>query len=359
MNPKSFTFAAVASIFLIPLGFGIFNHFIGSRFLPLPHGLLGEDFPLESRMYVAKNFTGDTYFPNIYTGLNKTTYSTTKMGFRVPEVDFSKDLVLMSGDSILFGLGLNDWETVPYLLQNKEDFKYKYSFFNAGLPGKSMAHHLLTLKNLIQLSQKRGARIKYLMMWTSFNDLEENISLKTIQSRALKKDLPLKDRLAFRFTSLATFYKTIRDRTIGTPLRVILSSLFAKNKSYRYELIPLAEPDQTHRFFSSSKVIDKNLEHLRDIIELCNKYEIILIHVITAYGYKDIFYENGFSEYMEESLKGLKQEHIIKLKDIYHSHPEIYPHISKRGYDWGHFSYKAAQLIAEQISNYINKLETP
>jgi hypothetical protein len=186
MNHKSFVIAIVTLVLFIPLGLGVFNHYIGSRLLSLPHGLLGEDFPLESRMYVEKKFKGESYFANIHTGLKKVTYSTTEMGFRVPDVDFSKDLVLMSGDSILFGSGLNDWETVPYLLQNRVDLNQEFSFFNAGLPGKSMAHHLLTLKDMIALAQKQGARIKYLMIWTSFNDLEENISLQTIQSRALK-----------------------------------------------------------------------------------------------------------------------------------------------------------------------------
>jgi len=358
MKPKSFTFAAVALIFLIPLGFGVFNHFIGSRLLALPHGLLGEDFPLESRMYLAKNFKGNSYSANVYTGLEKIAYSTNEMGFRVPYVDFSKDLVLMSGDSILFGAGLNDWETVPHLLQDKVDLNNKLSFINAGIPGKSMAHHLLTLKDLLAFSKKQGTRIKYLMMWTSFNDLEEDISLQTIQNRALKQNLPLKDRLALRFSSLAVFYKTLRDRTIGAPLRNIMGSLFSQKKSYRYERTSQVEPEQTRRILSNTKVFQKNLEHFRKIIELCNNHKIVVIHVITTNSYKDIFYKEGFSEYMEETLKEQGQKHIIKLKDIYHSNPEIYPYISKRGYDWVHFSNKAAELIAGQIGNYLNKLET-
>jgi hypothetical protein len=357
MIPKSFIFSAVVLILLIPPGLGIFNNYIGSRLLTLPHGILGEDFPLESRMYAAKNFQGDSYSLNIHKGFNKTTYSTTGMGFRVPEVDFSKDLVLMSGDSILFGVGLNDWETVPFLLQKKEDLSHKFSFFNAGLPGKSMAHHLLTLKNIITLSQKQGTKIKYLMMWASYNDLEENIALQTIENRALKKNLPLKDRLALRFPSLATFYKTFRDRNIGAPLRNIPITLFSQKKKYRYERIHQTEPEQTERYFSRSKIVENNLSHFRELISLCDAHNIVLINVVTSYGYNDIFYEKGFSEYQEEILEKLGQKHIVRLKDIYHSHPEIYPYISKRGYDFNHFSFEAAKLIAEELAIYLNKLE--
>jgi hypothetical protein len=84
---------------------------------------------------------------------------------------------------------------------------------------------------------------------------------------------------------------------------------------------------------------------------------IILINLITTYDYNDLFYEKGFSEYLDEMLRGLGQDHILKINDIYHSHLEIYPYISKRGYDWMHFSNKAAQLIADNLANYLDNLE--
>ena len=141
----------------------------------------------------------------------------------------------------------------------------------------------------------------------------------------------------------------------GRRIRFIASDTLHKTNRFRWLLkisfIELIPPAKTRSFF------EKNLEHFKNIIELCNNHKIVLIHVITANGYKDIFYKEGFSEYMEEILKELGQKNIIKLKDIYHSNPEIYPYISKSGYDWVHYSSKAAQLIVEQISNYLNKLE--
>jgi hypothetical protein len=358
MNPKSFVIAIVTLILITPIGLGAFNHYIGSWLLSTPHGLLGDDLPLESRMYLAKNYKGQTYLLNIRDGLEKTTFTTNSLGFRVPEVDFAKKIILMSGDSILFGLGLNDWETVPYLLQRKAEFNSQFSFVNAGISGKSMAHHLLTLTNLVALSKKKHFKIKYLMMWISFNDFEEDISPQVISNRALKKDLPLKDRLALRFPPLAIFYKTLRDGTIGGPVISIFNSLFIRNKSHRYEKSRQDEPDQTLRFFSGSDVVEKNLIHYRELIEICDARGITLINVITPYGYNDIFYEKGFSEYLDELLMKLGQKHIIKLKDVYHSHPEIYPYISKKGYDFHHFSYKAAQLIADELGEYLLNLET-
>jgi hypothetical protein len=358
MNPKSFVIAIVMLILVTPFGLGVFNLYIGSWLLPTPHGLLGDDRPLESRMYLAKNYKGQSYSLNIYDGFKKTTFTTNSLGFRVPEVDFSKKAVLMSGDSILFGSELNDWETVPYLLQRKAVFSSQFSFVNAGIPGKSMAHHLLTLKNLIALSKNKNFHIKYLMMWISFNDFEEDIRLQFIKNRALKNDLPLKDRLALRFPSLAIFYKTLRDRTIGRPMVSIFNSIFIQNKSHRYEKVLQEKPDKTRHFFSTSKVVNKNLDHLRELMKICDTHKITLINVITPYGYNDIFYETGLSEYLEKLLRELGQKHIIKIKDIYHSNSEIYPYISKRGYDFIHFSYKASQLIAEELAIYLNELES-
>jgi hypothetical protein len=80
--------------------------------------------------------------------------------------------------------------------------------------------------------------------------------------------------------------------------------------------------------------------------------------VIVPWSYNDIFYENGSSEYLEDILRGLGQKHIVKLKDIYHTHPEDYPGLAGRGHEFVHFSYKAAQLIADHLTNYLNELET-
>ena len=105
-------------------------------------------------------------------------------------------------------------------------------------------------------------------------------------------------------------------------------------------------------------VVKKNLRHFRNIIKLCNAHGIVLINAVTAYGYNDIFYEKGFSEYLNQMLRKMGQRNIVKLKDIYHSHSEVYPYISKRGYDFIHFSYEASQLIAEELAIYLNELET-
>lgn len=133
----------------------------------------------------------------------------------------------------------------------------------------------------------------------------------------------------------------------------------SKKKSRRYEKISGNEPDQTRRFFSDSKAVKKNLRRLQGLIDLCNTHGIILINLIVIDGYNDIFYEKSFSEYLNEILRGLGQKHILRIKDIYQSQPEIYPFISKKGCDFRHFSHEAAQLISGNLANYLDKLEIP
>ena len=195
------------------------------------------------------------------------------------------------------------------------------------------------------------------MMWVSFNDFEENISLKKIRNRSLKKNLPLKDQLALRFPSLAVFYKSLRDRRIGDFSRRIFNRFFIQMKPYRYERISQNVSAQAHRAIFDSKVVEQNLALYRNVIELCDAHGIVLINVIVPWSYNDIFYENESSELVEEMLRGLGQKHIVKLKDIYHARPEAYPDLAGRGYEFVHFSYKAAQLISDHLTNYLNELE--
>ena len=194
-------------------------------------------------------------------------------------------------------------------------------------------------------------------MWVSFHDFEENITLQKIHNRSLKQNLSLKDQLAARFPSPAVFYKSLRERRIGNYTRRIFNRFFIQMKSYRYERISQNVPTQTHRAIFDSKVVEQNLARYRKVIELCDAHGIILINVVPASNYNDIFYENESSELVEEMLRELGQKHIVKLKDIYHAHPEAYPDLAGRDYEFVHFSYKAAQLIADHLTNYLNELE--
>ena len=84
--------------------------------------------------------------PNNVFERNGTIRSTNSIGFRSPEIDSERKHVIVVGDSVAFGLGLNDDETLSYYLgKNIEGFQV----LNFSVPGYSVDQYYLTLKKYI------------------------------------------------------------------------------------------------------------------------------------------------------------------------------------------------------------------
>jgi len=96
----------------------------------------------------------------------KVTYTTNSLGMRSEEVDFKKEHILLVGDSVTFGLGVNNDETVSHYLQKKHK---QYQFLNLGVPGYGIGQYFLNLKRHID---KLNPKLIVLIIYTS-NDLEE------------------------------------------------------------------------------------------------------------------------------------------------------------------------------------------
>ena len=66
----------------------------------------------------------------------KITYTTNAMGMRSGKVDSSRGHILMVGDSVTFGLGVNNDETVSHYLEKEEKVaSLGYQVLNMGVPG--------------------------------------------------------------------------------------------------------------------------------------------------------------------------------------------------------------------------------
>jgi len=96
----------------------------------------------------------------------KITYTTNSLGMRSEEVDFKKGHILLVGDSVTFGLGVNNDETVSHYLQKKHK---QYQFLNLGVPGYGIGQYFLNLKRHID---NLNPKLIILIIYTS-NDLEE------------------------------------------------------------------------------------------------------------------------------------------------------------------------------------------
>ena len=100
----------------------------------------------------------------------KFTYTTNSMGMRSREVDFSRGHILVTGDSIAFGLGVNNDQTVShYLEQDERISKLGYQVLNIAVPGYGIGQYYLNLKRHIA---KLNPKLIVVIIYTT-NDLEE------------------------------------------------------------------------------------------------------------------------------------------------------------------------------------------
>ena len=96
----------------------------------------------------------------------KITYTTNSMGMRSGEVDSSRRHILLVGDSVTFGLGVNNDETASHYLDKEQ---LEYQVLNLGVPGYGIGQYYLNLKRHID---KLNPKLIVLILYTA-NDLEE------------------------------------------------------------------------------------------------------------------------------------------------------------------------------------------
>ena len=96
----------------------------------------------------------------------KLTYKTNALGMRSQEVDYKKKHILLVGDSVTFGLGVNNDETVSHYLSNKI---LNHQILNLGVPGYGIGQYYLNLRRHIK---KLKPNLIVLNIYTT-NDLEE------------------------------------------------------------------------------------------------------------------------------------------------------------------------------------------
>lgn len=100
----------------------------------------------------------------------KIAYTTNAMGMRSAEVDYSKEHILLVGDSVAFGLGVKNDETVSSYLEKEENVsKLGYQVLNLGVSGHGIGQYYLNLKRHID---KLNPKLIVLVLYTT-NDLDE------------------------------------------------------------------------------------------------------------------------------------------------------------------------------------------
>ena len=89
---------------------------------------------------------GWTNFPSKVTVQNNVTYTTNSMGFRSKEIDPKREKIIIAGDSLVFGLGVQDNETAAFYLGQKYP---EMQVLNLGVAGYGIGQYYIQLKQYL------------------------------------------------------------------------------------------------------------------------------------------------------------------------------------------------------------------
>lgn len=104
--------------------------------------------------------------PNVRETAYRTTVTTNSRGLRGPELETSKPVLAVIGDSITFGYGIEDDETLPARLQEKFP---AWSVANLGVPGYTLGQETELLREQVAAGLDPSA----VLLVFYFNDLDD------------------------------------------------------------------------------------------------------------------------------------------------------------------------------------------
>jgi lysophospholipase L1-like esterase len=210
------------------------------------------------------------------------TYTTNSLGFRSEEIDLAKKQILVIGDSITWGMGVQDNENIPYYLNNR--FK-EYQVLNLGVMAYGVDQYYLNLKEHIDKLNP----ILIIIIICMANDLENTssevsygkskplfvvdknkLNLKSGETRRIDPDNILltnsnisinscQNVFTKSWTLSQPFFQSIRDtvcktKTLNTlDLQYVILSLF-------YKIEKLAKENNTKILFALSPPEIKNMK---------------------------------------------------------------------------------------------------
>lgn len=116
--------------------------------------------------------------PNISLHAYRSLVTTNSFGFRSPELDPNKPLIAVLGDSITFGYGVEDAETIPAHLQR---LLPKYNIINTGVPGYNIVQQHTTYQEKVHKLHPAA-----LLLIFHFNDVEEaNMEIAALDAEGI------------------------------------------------------------------------------------------------------------------------------------------------------------------------------
>jgi len=262
-----------------------------------------------------------------YAWHNKT-ITTNKLGFRSESVNLSKEHILIIGDSVAWGFGVSDDETIAHYLNNKVDDKYQV--FNLGVSGYGVDQTYLFLKN--NIAKTNPKHIVYIIY--SGNDI-----LDTQKNHAYGKSKPLFSIVNYTLTNV---YPSIqRSSCFNLFSKSYLLNKFIFLKSIKEKICnekKLSDSD-------TKKVIKLLLLEIKNLAKEQDSNLIFVLHPSIGDYTKQSTHHLFFKDLLEsEKYNYIDVHKIVNERDI---------DITELYLDFRHYTPKGNEFLSQLIYSVI------
>lgn len=301
-----------------------------------------------------KRYFKNKYKENIY-------YETNSFGLRNPPISNTKTRkrILVIGDSIVYGFGVNDKETFPRLLEREIKKLEDCEIINAGVGPYSILQIYNAFKSkwsklqpdLVILAINLSNFIKYSDWY--FDEKTGNIKLKYSKYSSFKSNT--KGPLHGRFSIMGRFLdKLYIFRYWIKPY--LIDSLSEKNLN---EDIKIGNSDALNQFIhfysKKGKLWDERKDYLKRFRDLCSKQNTNFLTVTFPLASQFEEDENGCPQRVIE--KYCKRYKILNINlfeyfSVVISNPKA---VTKYFFDFIHLTPRGNKLVAKHIANLIIK----
>lgn len=291
------------------------------------------------RRYTLKPcFSGKTYSAD---------FRINSLGLRGDETHISKNAyrIAIFGDSITFGIGVDDSKTFPKLIENDLNTHYsgkpRIQVLNCGVPSYNTVQEYRYIIDSYDI-------FKPDMIIVQFSTQNDIIMLTDINSYLNKYRFVrfIKDKLRYLYS-----YRFLASMYYGLKFKKLEKS-YGSPYAARYSIDSFYYEENYPGWIDAKKAF-------RDIKEFCENNNIALVFVIYANNFKlshtpeeDIMY--SIIKKVTATLRGVGIKHIIVIDNAFRSYAgreELLWITSKDA----HFSELAHKLTADEIAAYIYK----
>lgn len=267
------------------------------------------------------------------------TISSNSLGFRSPEIDQSKKQIVILGDSVTWGFGVNDTETFPYYLDKLvSDSGYQAS--NLAVSGYGIDQYYLFLKR--HINKFNNLKTVVLVIFTR-NDLAN-----TASNCCYGKRKPL---FIVKNNDLILTNNNIHKYC----LRNLISNSFFLGKFVPYK----GKVGNFLSFISGDKILTEQSAQEVSAFLLQKTYDLVSSHnakllVVLSPEKSDLKEKSRFLKWFESLLNNTKLENLSYLDYI-----EILKHNQKEldsiYLDEGHYTKTGNMLLAKAVYEYLKK----